>query len=497
MKYFKTLLLTVAVIVGVLSGASVVDAAQNEIHGWAWSSTTGWISLNSNNDDSGGGNYVVRMEDTTGELSGYAWSSNLGWIKFDPAITGCPVGVCTPKIQVTGPAAERGPVTGWIRVCSAYVNKNLCSGAERTDGWDGWIHLSDQQFHIPRAGGQGGVFFATSTGVIDGFAWGSEVVGWTKFYASTDPITVPDVFNVSCSNSPQYVTGTYRPRWTVTASAPTSTGLPPTFSYAWSWTRPGAADPTNQSIYRSNGAISLGQTWGGPSVIVTNNSTGNTKSVTCPSTTRTSNNGGGNFMTVSCTWVGNVKSGSNYYPKWEAATRNSVGEIKDTWNPGSGYTGFDSDPGLTYVSLTPIPQNGTFTGPTVYVEDDSGNLGTGVCEDAVSQEADLELKLKPSPFNGSINGGLSGLKVKQGDPVYSFIDYQKINKNACSFSAKLITLSGVSEDEIDDLKDRRLDTSIRGMHLLEITCENESNPAVTQTSSATLEVVTNPRLEEI
>jgi len=65
----------------------VVEAGTGDnVSGWAWSESIGWISFN---NTSGGGatDYGVDVDSTTGVFSGYAWSENIGWINFGSPTT--------------------------------------------------------------------------------------------------------------------------------------------------------------------------------------------------------------------------------------------------------------------------------------------------------------------------------------------------------------------------------------------------------------------------
>lgn len=137
----------------------VTAQSASAVTGWAWSSFIGWISFD-------GPGYGVSENLTTGALSGYAWSSNIGWISFNAS-------------DGEHPASEinlgDGKISGWIRACAAFADKNACSGAldTRTGGWDGWISLAG----TAADGSAYGVTQDTSTGVWSGFAWGSGTVG--------------------------------------------------------------------------------------------------------------------------------------------------------------------------------------------------------------------------------------------------------------------------------------------------------------------------------
>ncbi|MDP1615631.1 MAG: PKD domain-containing protein [Methylococcales bacterium] len=163
-KYVYILILCLAVFVAAfLNAPSVYAGSEHNVSGWAWSETIGWLSFN---NTSGGGatNYGVNVDSGSGALSGFAWSEHIGWIKFNPA---------GPY-----PAAPQEPaklnfgnnqITGWARACSGTVAGD-CASASRVDGWDGWIKMSGANYGVSRNGCD-----------LEGYAWGSDVVGWIKF----------------------------------------------------------------------------------------------------------------------------------------------------------------------------------------------------------------------------------------------------------------------------------------------------------------------------
>ena len=111
-------------------------AGQN-IYGWAWSETIGWISFN---NISGGGdiNYGANIDPITSVISGYTWSENIGWITFNQAeLFGCPGFPCLAWVE-PGCATDQCDVFGWARVCSVFQAN--CSGVldPNRGGWEGW-----------------------------------------------------------------------------------------------------------------------------------------------------------------------------------------------------------------------------------------------------------------------------------------------------------------------------------------------------------------------
>lgn len=171
-------------------GAVKVFSADNDAYGWAWSSTIGWISLNCHNSEAetcSGAVYKVSINPANGELYGYAWSDNIGWIKFDPN---------GPFPDSPGHSARvdlsTGKISGWIRACAGTANGD-CDSADRGDGWDGWIKMGPIEF----SGTDYSVIF--SSNILNGWAWGSSVVGWVKFGYGSRPDDPPNAINLSVS----------------------------------------------------------------------------------------------------------------------------------------------------------------------------------------------------------------------------------------------------------------------------------------------------------
>ena len=166
----------------IFQGKSVQAAASDNVSGWAWSETIGWISFN---NTSGGGatSYGVNINTSTGSLSGYAWSENVGWIMFNPppdVTTGTYPG--SPAYSATLNTSTNA-ITGWARACAGTTGGN-CTSVTRSDGWDGWIKLD-------------GV--TRSVCELTGWAWGSDVVGWISFNSK----------NIGSAPNPYAVTSTF------------------------------------------------------------------------------------------------------------------------------------------------------------------------------------------------------------------------------------------------------------------------------------------------
>lgn len=189
-KHAYVLFFILALSVFVFSSSQNVKAGTQDVTGWLWSSNTGWVSMNCINTNSCGGVSYGVTQSNSGDWSGYGWSNNIGWLKFN---TGCPTnyGQCNTKLTASG-------LSGWARFCAGTVNGD-CTGADRADGWDGWVSLSyandNNLTSIDLQPGSPGIapynYGPTqdpSTGAVTGFAWGSEVVGWLNFYNVFAPI---------------------------------------------------------------------------------------------------------------------------------------------------------------------------------------------------------------------------------------------------------------------------------------------------------------------
>jgi len=155
-----------------------------KVSGWGWSDTIGWISFNSTNDGSSY-NYGVDVDltnsSTQGLMSGYAWSDNVGWIKFAPT-SGFPAlpshGACVDSPNyTTEPCNNIGAynVSGWARVVRCETNPADCVG------WDGWIKLGDSTRRWPTDTTDKQVKINPNTKEFEGWAWGSDVIGWISF----------------------------------------------------------------------------------------------------------------------------------------------------------------------------------------------------------------------------------------------------------------------------------------------------------------------------
>ncbi len=148
------------------------DSSSGEIEGWAWSENIGWISWNCATDSTcnpATEDYKVSV--SGGNLSGWAWSDNLGWLSFDRDITGNPPG---EPYQSDGAIARYDSNTrrfsGWARFTAAPEGD-----------WDGWVKLrcyGDECDDWVNENSATGGLFVREDNRLDGWIWGSDVVGW-------------------------------------------------------------------------------------------------------------------------------------------------------------------------------------------------------------------------------------------------------------------------------------------------------------------------------
>lgn len=184
-KYTLSLLvLALAALVAFGVMLSVRAASSDNLSGYAWSSTIGWVSMNCTTAGScAATNYGVKA-DTNGLMSGYAWSSNAGWISFNSAdLAGCPTAPCEARFNKT-----TGLATGWARAIAG-------AGAdEEIGGWGGWLHLAGTGHQVKAVGCS-----------WEGYAWGggsdadTSTVGWLSFKGSNYGVTGT---GVACRSTP-------------------------------------------------------------------------------------------------------------------------------------------------------------------------------------------------------------------------------------------------------------------------------------------------------
>lgn len=128
--------------------ASPVAAQSDDLDGYAWSETTGWV-----NARAADGGVTLHLT----HLSGFAWAENIGWIKLGA--------------DGSGPYANDSPAD-WG------VNRDV-AGVLSGYAWSetvGWVNFAPND---------GGVTVDPVTSALDGFAW-AENVGW--IHLREDPV---------------------------------------------------------------------------------------------------------------------------------------------------------------------------------------------------------------------------------------------------------------------------------------------------------------------
>ena len=151
-------------------GNHITEASSSDnISGYAWSETIGWVSFNCTDPGSScaPSNHGVTVNSLTGNLSGYAWSEHVGWISFDTAGTlGCPAGTCQAKIT-------NGVLSGWARALATSapstgaVTKVINSNVTVPPGI---TSVTVKTWGAGGGGGRGGTSAAGGAGGGGGFA---------------------------------------------------------------------------------------------------------------------------------------------------------------------------------------------------------------------------------------------------------------------------------------------------------------------------------------
>lgn len=191
-KIFKLLIpISVFLLVGVgfllLRQPEVRSAPEDNVTGYAWSSTIGWVSFNCDNNGScGSSNYGVGIDPDSGDMTGYAWSSNIGWIDFAPSAPYPDSPDHSAKLDL-----DSREITGWAR-------------AVNSTGEDyGWI-----KFNYGEDGS-----YLDSTAEFQGWAWGGgpkekAVIGWLSLNCENTASCDDSDYAVRVKNAPPYATST-------------------------------------------------------------------------------------------------------------------------------------------------------------------------------------------------------------------------------------------------------------------------------------------------
>jgi hypothetical protein len=109
--FYILLLITIAFIFPVNASA----ISQN-LSGYIYSETAGWISLSCVNTSSCNNIYYGVLQDNSGKLSGYGFSQAVGWINFNPNYGGATI---NPDGSMTGWLYPE--TKNWLRVESVKI----------------------------------------------------------------------------------------------------------------------------------------------------------------------------------------------------------------------------------------------------------------------------------------------------------------------------------------------------------------------------------------
>ena len=163
-------------LVPTFASAQAIDlTVEQELFGWAWSDTIGWISMNC---DQGPGNNTCSDTEyrvsraPSGNLQGFAWSEHIGWIQFG-GLSESQMPSTSESPQQNAAINSGGVMSGWVKALA---------GEDFDDGWDGWVSLRGSSYGITfqLTGDNAGETFGS-----DIYAWGSVVVGWVDFSGVT------------------------------------------------------------------------------------------------------------------------------------------------------------------------------------------------------------------------------------------------------------------------------------------------------------------------
>lgn len=220
----RAIFLSLLFVILVAGAVKIFATASDNVTGYGWSPNIGWLSMNNCQGGTCGsqGYGVSIMPTAPGTVSGYAWSPNIGWISFNdmgcpPNVSGCSGGV---SIDWANPNSD-GTVNlkGWARACSVLTSG--CSGTgsyvdnSRRGDWDGFIALNGSTW-----GGR----LNPTTGVMTGYAWGSDVIGWMSLAGMQINLPPPQPVVVTLASADACIPAGQKGRftWDVTPHSATS-----------------------------------------------------------------------------------------------------------------------------------------------------------------------------------------------------------------------------------------------------------------------------------
>jgi len=114
-------------------------------------------------------------------VSGWGWSDTIGWIAFNCTDAGCgSSNLYSACIDISGINTEPCDGVGDLNV-AGWARAVICETTS-CSGWDGWILLGDssRRWHATSTEDDQ-IRIDPNTNEFRGWAWGSEVVGWISF----------------------------------------------------------------------------------------------------------------------------------------------------------------------------------------------------------------------------------------------------------------------------------------------------------------------------
>lgn len=173
------LFLTVLNVAVLLIPSEQARATSSEnLEGWVWSDTGGWLSMNDTNAGAGGGTYGVNVNPTSKVVTGFGWSDNQGWMCFGSS---CTVSACANGANTPAGSAPAASVDGSNRLRGWGMFCNLGTSS-------GWVSLNCLDTSPSSCGTSNyGPTFNFTAGTSTGFAWhgatGGVGWGWMDFSA--------------------------------------------------------------------------------------------------------------------------------------------------------------------------------------------------------------------------------------------------------------------------------------------------------------------------
>jgi hypothetical protein len=177
-----------SVMLGVTAGVffaahGAIAGTADNVTGWGWSGTIGWISLNCTNDATcATADYGLAIDNTPGfpdrgDLTGWAWSETMGWICFGTTCTGTTPEGGAPYAQYRGTFnGKQDQFWGWAQVLSLGANGWISLNCDKDVGVD---DCATSNYHVVLNNVDGNF---TKGGATDHWAWSSNTdgtgVGW-------------------------------------------------------------------------------------------------------------------------------------------------------------------------------------------------------------------------------------------------------------------------------------------------------------------------------